>query len=273
MKRPLRVGDAIERLDNGLSVGHYDGYTLYSAYQPIFRYIDNEILDLAGMEGLMRPFVDDLSIIPSLLFGQTAPEDALFVECMCHALHIRNYLSAAPNNCDLFININPVIYTEPGEMEREFLFMLSQLAINGLDNSRIVFELLETLPTHNLILRWLRDFATEHGVRFAMDDFGRGDSNLGRYESLMPDLVKIDGDLFARGMRRTSELDLLKSIVARIHEDGGRVVIEGIESAEMLVQARELGADLFQGFHLDTPHIPPHQFFETSRPHISYATH
>ncbi|MEP1208384.1 MAG: EAL domain-containing protein [Rhizobiaceae bacterium] len=273
MRRPHRVGDAIERLDNGLSVGHYAGYTLYSAYQPIFRYIDGEILDLSGLEGLIRPFVDDVSITPSLLFGQTAPEDALFIECMCHALHIRNYLSAAPNNCDLFININPAIYNESAEMEREFLFLLNQLAINGLDRSRIVFELLETVPTDNRILRWLRDFATEHQVRFALDDFGRGESNIPRYESLMPDLVKIDGLLFARAMERASKMDLLESIIARVHDDGGRIVIEGIETSEMLVLARELGADMFQGYHLDTPHVPPHQFFETTRPHISHAIH
>lgn len=273
MQRPLRVGDAIERLENGLNVGHYNGYTLYSAYQPIFRYTDGEVLSLAGLEGLVRPFIDDVSITPSLLFGQTDPGDALFVECMCQALHIRNYLSAAPENCALFININPASYSKVAKMEKEFLFMLSQLAINGLDKTTLVFELLETEPCCDKILHWVRDFAQEQQVTFAMDDFGQGESNLRRYELLKPDLVKIDGHSFAKGIQEPDEMELLKSMVTRVHDDGGRVVIEGIESSDMLLQARMLGADMFQGFYLDTPHIPPHQFMEQTRPNISHSVH
>ncbi len=78
-RRPVRVGDAIERLENGLSVGHYKGYTLYSAYQPIFCYEDSESLRVTGLEGLVRPFIDDVSITPSLLFQQIAPEDAFLL--------------------------------------------------------------------------------------------------------------------------------------------------------------------------------------------------
>lgn len=273
MQRPTRVGDAIERLDNGLNVGHYNGYTLYSAYQPIFRYIDGEVLSLSGLEGLVRPFVDDVSITPSLLFGQTAPEDALFIECMCQALHIRNYQSAAPIDCDLLININPAIYTDVDMMEKEFLFMLSQLAINGLDKRTLVLELLETEPCCDKILRWIRDFAHEHQVTFAMDDFGRGASDIRRYVSLQPNLVKIDGHMFTRCMQQTAEMGQLKSVISRVHDDGGRVVIEGIETSDMLVQARVLGADLLQGFYLDIPHISSHNFAGHARPNISHSLH
>ena len=273
MRRPVRVGDAIERLDNGLNVGHYNGYTLYSAYQPIFRYRDGEALDLAGLEGLIRPFVNDVSITPSLLFGQTDPRDALFIECMCQALHIRNYQSAAPIDCDLFININSAIYSDTASMEKEFEFMLGQLAINGLSHTTIVFELLETVPCCDEILHWLRDFAAERGVKFALDDFGRGASNLERYDLLKPDLVKIDSHLFGRAMHQKNELSQLSSLISRVHCDGGRVVVEGIESPDMLVQARVLGADLFQGYYLDTPHIPSHSFVEHTRPNFSQSVH
>ncbi len=151
--------------------------------------------------------------------------------------------------------------------------MLSQLAINGLASNTIVFELLETIPCCDKILHWLRDFAVQHDVRFAMDDFGRGESNFRRYEQLKPDLVKIDSHLFARGMEDKDALDQLETIISRVHDDGGRVVVEGIESSDMLVQARVLGADLFQGFYLDTPHIPPHSFFEQTRANVSHALH
>ncbi len=271
--RPVRVGEAIERLDNGLSVGHYNGYTLYSAYQPIFRFEDAETLRVAGLEGLIRPFVDDVSITPSLLFRQIGPEDALFIECICQALHIRNFQSATPINCDLYINVNLARYTDIESMEKEFLFMLSRLAINGLSRSTIVLEFLETVPASEKILLWLRDFAKAQHVRIAMDDYGRGESNLERYHSLMPDVVKIDGHLFAQSMVQTRQKRLLDSFISRAHDDGGRVIIEGIETSDMFVFARELGADLFQGFYLDKPHIPSHDFLQSSRPNLSQALH
>jgi EAL domain-containing protein (putative c-di-GMP-specific phosphodiesterase class I) len=273
MHRPARVGDAIHRQDNGLQIGRYGRFTLYSAYQPLYRYTRHQSLKLVGLEGLIRPYVDDVSITPSMLYQQTDIGDCLFIECMCHALHIRNFQSATPGECDLFININPAIYTSMEMLEREFTFLLSQLWGNGISARQMVFEVVETEPCCEKILTWLRSFAQENQVRVAIDDFGKGYSDLQRYELLKPDLVKIDGQVFARGMRPSKESHMLQSIIKRVHDDGGQVVIEGIETPTMLAMALELEADLLQGFYLDTPHIPPHDFTGHRFPVQSNALH
>ena len=90
---------------------------------------------------------------------------------------------------------------------------------------------------------------------------------------LKPDLVKIDSHLFSQAMHQSGEMAQLTSIISRVHGDCGRVVVEGIETADMLVRARDLGADLYQGYYLDTPHIPPHQFAEQTRPNFSQSVH
>ena len=60
MNRPILVGDAIRKMGNGLQVGSYGRFTLYSAYQPIYRY-RHDTLELNGLEGLVRPYVGDVS--------------------------------------------------------------------------------------------------------------------------------------------------------------------------------------------------------------------
>lgn len=261
MRRPTRVGEAIRQLDNGLQVGRHGAMTLFSAYQPIYRYAANTSLELVGLEGLVRPYVNEISITPSLLFQHTDPEDDLFIECMCQALHIRNYALASSGECDLYVNINTGIYTSVEMAEREFHFMLSQLRKNGLSPRRLVLEVLETAPGHDAMLLWLREFAREFEIRFAMDDFGRGQSNLRRYLQLKPDVVKIDAQLFNESLRCATRSKQVLDIIAHVHGDGGQIVIEGIETAAKLAAALELGADLLQGYYLNTPDMQIDEFY------------
>ncbi len=158
-------------------------------------------------------------------------------------------------------------------MENEFQFLLGRLAINGLSRSTIVLKLLETVPVSDKFLLWFKDFVREQHIRLALDGFGRGESNLERYHLVMPDVVKIDNRLFAQSMNYARKKRLLVSFISRIHDDGGKVVIEGLETEEMLVYARELCADLFQGSFLDSPDLPMVDFFQLSRPNLSHAAH
>lgn len=273
MRRPEFVRHAITQLENGLHVGRYGRFSVYSAYQPIYQLAGADKLEMTAMEGLVRPYVGDVSVTPNLLFNQVDPEDALFMECLCLALHIRNYRSAAKSNCDLFINVNTANYSSIAMMEREFDHVLKQLSSHGLNTDRIVFELLETTPYSDILLAWFGWYARSNNVRFAMDDFGRGWSNLQRYKSLLPDLVKIDGYLFAKGQKDIEANRQLQETISRIHDDGGKVVIEGIESSSMLALALYLGADYFQGFYLDVPHMLPADFQRHSFSLISTSIH
>lgn len=260
MQRPAKVQEAITVTRDGLHVGHYGDYVLYSAYQPIYRVSENHAPSIPAFEGLIRPFLGDTPIDPSAFFRLVDDEDLLFVECMCQALHVRNHHRASPAGGGLFVNVNPAIYTSISMLEREFNFLLSNLSKHGLETTRVIIELLETAPYSSVVLKWLRRMALDNGIQFAMDDFGRSHSCLERYESLKPDIVKVDRGVFLKAAQENTHLQTLQSAIERFRGDGALVIIEGIETAEQLDLAQNLGADFFQGYYLHYPQILPYDF-------------
>ena len=251
MGKPMFIGDVIRSLDNGEFVCRYGGYTIYSAYQPIYRCTGQKSLEFVGLEGLIRPYVDDVSITPSLLYQQTDVTDAWYVDGMCTTLHIRNFQAAMPAQCDLYLTVNPASYPSLQLLKAEFNQLLGRLEVNDISPGSIVLEVFETEPCCPQILTWLRAFAHDHGLKFAMDDFGHGKSNWQRYQMLNPDMVKVDGQKFALGKPAMRGADDLAAMIKRVHQDGGEVVIEGIDTSAMLSKAVELNADLLKGNYLD----------------------
>lgn len=91
------------------------------------------------------------------------------------------------------------------------------------------------------------------GVRFAIDDFGQGFSELKVLYKYQPDLIKIDR-FFARGIEADSRKRLfLGTVVDLAHVLGVRVVIEGIERPEEFEICRHMGCDLAQGYFIAPP--------------------
>ena len=259
MLRPQYVSDAITVEHNGLHVGQYGPFQLRAAYQPIFGRSGSG-LSLRALEGLVRPNIDGTQLSPAELFMQVDPEDRLFVECMCRALHLRNYTHATPADLDLYINVNPAIYTSVEVIEREFRFMFSILGKYGVSPARLVCELVEHEALDPGVLSRLCAMFREHGARVALDDFGSGSSGMDRYRSVRPDVVKVDGPLF-RSMSRTSGgRRLLASMSATFLKDGTSLLVEGVETAVDLDIALEVGADLVQGYGLGRPKVLPQCF-------------
>lgn len=259
MQRPKYVSDAIETSPDGLHVGRYGPFALYAAYQPIFRAAGDDLV-LHGYEGLVRPRRDGVPVPPRQLFECVDPGDQLFVECMCRALHLRNYLQGVPNGCDLFINVNPAIYESIDVIEREFEFMFSILARYGLSPDRLVCELVEEEALSNEVLARLCAKFRAHGCRIALDDFGSGSSGMERFRELRPEVVKVDGPMFRELARTGGGRGLLKAIARTFHGEAAQILVEGIEEQCHLDLALELGATFLQGYGLAMPQVLPFDF-------------
>lgn len=259
MQRPRYVSDAIEVLDNGVQVGRYGPFVLRAAYQPIYRRGCSG-LELGGLEGLVRPYRGRSSLAPAELFALTDPEDRLFVECMCRALHLRNYRHARPADRDLFINVNPAIYESVSVIEREFAFMFSTLERCGVGSDRLVCELVEHEALDPAVMARLCAIFREQGARVALDDFGTGSSGMERYRQVRPEVVKVDGPLFRSMARSAGGRRLLASMATTFLRDGADLLVEGVETANDLDIALEIGATLVQGYGLGRPRLLPAVF-------------
>jgi EAL domain-containing protein (putative c-di-GMP-specific phosphodiesterase class I) len=259
MNRPQYVSDAIETSEAGLHVGTYGPYRLYSAYQPIYLRAECDLV-LSGFEGLIRPRLHDEPVSPLDFFASIEPQDRLFAECMCRALHLRNFTQAERPEAKLFINLNPAIYESVSVVEREFRFMFSILEKYGLSPGQLVCEIIETEALEDAALVRLCAMLREAGCALAIDDFGTGRSGMARYHLLQPDLVKLDGTMFRDMAADRRRLKLLGKMVETFVRDEVAVLVEGIETPAHLDLAMELGSTYFQGYGLGKAMVLPHAF-------------
>lgn len=92
------------------------------------------------------------------------------------------------------------------------------------------------------------------GATISVDDFGTGYSNLETLDRLQPDIIKVDHSMIQRAVDiggRASKI--LTASVHLAHALEAKVVIEGIADEQMWSYAKQLGAELAQGYFLAAP--------------------
>jgi diguanylate cyclase (GGDEF)-like protein/PAS domain S-box-containing protein len=94
------------------------------------------------------------------------------------------------------------------------------------------------------------------GITTAIDDFGIGQSWLGRLQQFRIGTLKVDRSFIARIDASGNDFAIVEAIVALGHALGMTIVAEGVETREQLDIVRGIGCDLVQGF-LFAPAMAP----------------
>ena len=158
----------------------------------------------------------------------------------------------------LFLNVSPECLLTPGFKGGRTLELIRAA---GIDPARVVIELTEHQPTHDLALM---KRAIEHyramGFSIAIDDLGAGYSGLKLWCDLRPDFVKIDRH-FIQGIHDDpAKQAFVRSIRDIARSLQCRVVAEGVECREEREAVEGLGIELAQGFYFAPPRaVPPTQ--------------
>lgn len=84
------------------------------------------------------------------------------------------------------------------------------------------------------------------GIRFALDDYGTGYSNIKRVTSLPFDQVKLDKS-FVDEIEDSKMWIVMQDTISMLKEMGKEVLVEGVESEEIAQKFIELNCDLLQG--------------------------
>jgi len=125
----------------------------------------------------------------------------------------------------------------------------------GVAPERLELEVLEDEEFHDLeTARVTLQGLAALGVRLVMDDLGAGYSSLLRLRNLPFSTVKIDQGL-VREIARDPErvIDFISGLVRLAKSLKLRVIVEGLESRELVEVASLLGADEGQGYALSVP--------------------
>jgi EAL and modified HD-GYP domain-containing signal transduction protein len=142
------------------------------------------------------------------------------------------------------MGLGEVIGAVDGYLNVDTDFLFSEL-VEALPPDRIVLELLEQRVLDQPTEQRCRELR-KRGYRIALDGFV---GNLDERDKLLPevDIVKID-------FQAIDPL-LVPLIVKMVRKHKVRIVAEKVETPAQYEQAKELGIDLFQGFHFARPEL------------------
>ena len=131
----------------------------------------------------------------------------------------------------------------------------------GIDHSRINLEITETAASasQEALKENMRKLESK-GLTFSLDDYGTGYSNMDRVSSMNFRIIKLDKS-FVNVQRNEKRDIVLDNTVNMIKELGMKIVVEGVESAEILQRFADLQCDYIQGFFFSKP-IPQNEFIE-----------
>ena len=156
----------------------------------------------------------------------------------------------------LTINCSPVQFQD--------LFLADKLkAISDahhVDFSFFKFEVTESTMNNNALMKIHIDKFRNHGASIAMDDFGKGNSNLSRLTDFKFDVAKLDMSLVWSYFK--SEDTMLVDILSLLKKKDMTIVAEGVETQEMAKALAELHCDYLQGYYFSKP-LPAEDFLKT----------
>lgn len=209
-------------------------------YQPLIGTRDGEI---RCYEALARFIAADGRLLPPAVVFEALHDNPLL---LLHAeLEMKQLqLAEAPAHGLLFVNLDPDSYAA-GETEdggNLFLPLLSG------QRSRLVVEVIENLHLRDVVLAHrMMEALDGEKIRMAIDDLSSS-RGLVSYASLMnAAFLKFDRSWLA-GELTARQRTILTWALAQAADLGLTTVLEGIETAEHLAMARQMGFDLAQGF-------------------------
>lgn len=216
-------------------------------YQPI---VDLDTGRIAHSEALIRFQDEDGHLHSPAAFLPSAERYGLMSQIDRYVVSRVFSDMAANPTLKTSINLSGCSVTEPSMVS----YIEQCFDESGIEPSRIVFEITETVFMTNLVqAREMVERMQDLGCAFGLDDFGSGFSSLNYLRNLPVNVVKIDGSFVREIEADAVSRALLKSINEIAHLLGKATVAEWVESAETCRILRSIGVDYAQGYYCGKP--------------------
>ena len=226
-------------------------------YQPIYSVSEKRFV---CAEALIRLYDDEYSFVSPELFIPAAEKNGSIhrigkyvLEEVCRFISSEQFRKLSIS----FIDVNlSAVQCMNSNLTGEIQEILARY---GVPPKSIVLEITETAASHehNIMDENIK-LLTDAGFDFSLDDFGTGYSNMSRIADLTFKIGKLD-----RIFTRTGEnekLDLVtESSVHMMKAMNMKIVVEGVETREMLDRFTSLGCDYIQVYYFSRP-LPEDEF-------------
>lgn len=216
-------------------------------YQPVIRLADDSV---AYFESLVRMIAEDGGLLMPAEFLPTAERLGLMPRLT--RLIVGMVVRALVETPGARISIN---------LSREDLaddslprFVDEELRRQGVDASRLVFEMAESSVVGNLssARNWV-DRLGQRGCRFVLDEFGAGLGLFGLLSELPFDQVKLDGSIVTALSADGENTAFVEAVRGLIESQGHVAVASWVEDEALLRRVLDVGFEMGQGYHLQVP--------------------
>ena len=106
---------------------------------------------------------------------------------------------------------------------------------------------------------------SDDGIRFSLDDYGTGYSNITRVVQLPLDIVKLDKSL-VDDMDIPAMWAVIRNTVRMLKRMNKKILVEGVEDKRALDKFMNIGCDFIQGFYFSKP-VPAREYLEFVKEH------
>lgn len=239
-KRVARIEQALRR---AVSAGEVEPH-----FQPI---VDLKSRTTIGFECLARWTDRDLGFVSPAVFIPIAEERGIVGPLS--QLLLRKATEAArdwPEHLFLSFNLSPSQLVD----QNTGLHILSILEKTGFDPKRLEIEITETgVMSDPASAEKIVDDLRRVGIRVSLDDFGTGQSSLGRLRDFHFDKLKIDRAFVSSILEDRPSEHIIRAILAMCEGLGMDVVAEGIEEEEQADKLVQFGCQGGQGYFFGKP--------------------
>lgn len=141
-----------------------------------------------------------------------------------------------------------------GESDTLFDEYFEIMEYYGIDGKSVNLEITETdiLAQKNALIKNINNLK-ELGVRFSLDDFGTGESNLGYVIDMPVDIMKFDREIFQKAVEGSKARIVVENTIKMAHNLGLKVVVEGVEKESDVTLCKEMDVDYIQGYYFSKP--------------------
>ncbi|MEM9332989.1 MAG: EAL domain-containing protein [Pseudomonadota bacterium] len=217
-------------------------------FQPIISLQNGKLL---GFEALARWVDPDLGFVSPGKFVPLAEERGIIAPLTEKLLlHAAKVAAGWPDEIFLSFNLSSVQLVDPNTADD----IIKIIEKAGLPPQRLEIEVTETaMMTDPETASMIIDQLHQAGIRISMDDFGTGQSSLGRLRELKLDKVKIDrAFIMAIGEDKPAE-HIVRAILEMCAGLDLTVVAEGIEEMNQAESLKQYGCHAGQGYLFGKP--------------------
>lgn len=221
-------------------------------YQPIYSTKEH---CFTSAEALVRIRDEEGNLVPPGVFIDVAEQNGMILklgemvfEKVCCFLREHDIEQYGLHYIEINLSVVQCSYEQLAE---DYINIMKKYEI---PSSLINLEITESasMEAKRILLNNMRSLM-DYGVKFSLDDFGTGQSNLNYIVDMPVDIVKFDKDMINAYFENGKAKYVMNAAMHMVHGMNLEIVSEGIETREQYEIMEELGISYIQGYYFSKP--------------------